>query len=70
MNVQELLESLEANSESSLRFVLPSGESIPDHFHITEVGRVEKTSLIVVEHADSPSLAYCRLGRPMMLIID
>ena len=42
MNVQQLAEVLEHNSESSLRFVLPSGERIPDHFHITEVGRVEK----------------------------
>jgi hypothetical protein len=42
MNVQQLLESLEGNTDSSLRFVLPSGELIPDHFHVTEVGRVEK----------------------------
>lgn len=43
MTVKLLLESLKANSESSLRFVLPSGEFIPDHFHVTEVGRVEKS---------------------------
>ena len=42
MNVQQLTLMLEENSESSLRFVLPTGERIPDHFHITEVGRVEK----------------------------
>ena len=42
MNVQEVTQVLEANSESSLRFVLPSGQYVPDHFHVTEVGRVEK----------------------------
>jgi hypothetical protein len=42
MNVQQLTELLQANSESSLRFLLPTGEFIPRHFHITEVGRVEK----------------------------
>jgi hypothetical protein len=42
MNVQQLTEYLVGNTQSSLRFILPSGERIPDHFHITEVGRVEK----------------------------
>jgi len=42
MNVQHLIHVLEANTESSLRFILPSGEFIPGHFHVTEVGRVEK----------------------------
>lgn len=42
MNVQQLTDLLEANSESSLRFLLPTSEFIPRHFHITEVGRVEK----------------------------
>jgi hypothetical protein len=42
MNVRELMEVLEANPESTLRLVLPTGEAIPAHFHVTEVGRVEK----------------------------
>jgi len=42
MNVKELIQSLETNEKSSLRFVLPSGQSIPGHFHITEVGKVGK----------------------------
>lgn len=42
MNVQQLHSVLEKNSEASLRFQLPSGDFIPDHFHVTEVGRVDK----------------------------
>src|SRR5688572_28781734 len=42
MNVGQLLSVLEANGDSSLRVVLPSGEAIPGHFHVTEVGRIEK----------------------------
>ncbi|QDU31421.1 hypothetical protein ETAA8_65790 [Anatilimnocola aggregata] len=43
MNVQELQGLLEKHTESSLRLQLPTGEFIPDHFHVTEVGRVDKT---------------------------
>ena len=35
MNVQELIPLLETRGDASLRFVLPSGEFIPDHFHVT-----------------------------------
>jgi hypothetical protein len=42
MNVNELVPLLEFNSDFSIRFVLPSGEFIPDHFHVTEIGRVER----------------------------
>lgn len=42
MNVQQLLQLLEINSQLSLRFLLPSGDFVPDHFHVTEVGRIEK----------------------------
>ena len=42
MNVQDLVQILEFNCEAALRFVLPSGDFIPDHFHVTEIGRVEK----------------------------
>ncbi len=34
---------LEANPKASLSFELPSGEIVPPHFHLTEVGRVHKT---------------------------
>lgn len=43
MNVQQLKTLLQQHSESSLRLQLPSGEFIPEHFHVTEVGRVDKT---------------------------
>lgn len=43
MNVQQLKSLLQQHSESSLRLQLPSGEFIPEHFHVTEVGRVDKT---------------------------
>jgi hypothetical protein len=42
MNVQQLTELLHRNNEHALHFVLPTGETIPNHFHVTEVGRVEK----------------------------
>lgn len=42
MNVAELSRVLESHGDSSLTFMLPSGEKMPDHFHVTEVGRVEK----------------------------
>ena len=42
MNLQQLNQVLEANGDSSLHFVLPSGESVPSHFHVTEVGRIDK----------------------------
>lgn len=37
MNVQQLKALLQQHSESSLRLQLPSGEFIPEHFHVTEV---------------------------------
>jgi hypothetical protein len=42
MTVSELKIILEQNPDKNLRFVLPNGETIPAHFHITEVGRVRK----------------------------
>jgi hypothetical protein len=42
MNVAQLTKVLDAHGGSSLHFKLPSGEFVPDHFHVTEVGRVEK----------------------------
>ena len=43
MNYGELKRLLITNPTSSLQFVLPNGEVIPVNFHLTEVGRVEKT---------------------------
>jgi len=42
MNVQKFNQLLADNPGVGLYVMLPSGEFVPDHFHITEVGRVEK----------------------------
>lgn len=43
MNVERVLALLETNCACKLRMKLPSGEFIPSHFHITEVGRIDKS---------------------------
>ena len=40
MNLQELKDSLQQRDE--ITFVLPSGEYVPPHFHVTEVGKSSK----------------------------
>lgn len=40
MNLRELQITLEANSTTFPRFVLPDGDYIPAHAHVTEVGHV------------------------------
>lgn len=40
MKVSELREYLQ--DDSSLKIMLPDGEMVPENFHVTEVGRVEK----------------------------
>lgn len=42
MNLWEFKTSLAQNPEANLAMVLPGGNQLPDHFHITEVGRTEK----------------------------
>lgn len=42
MNVHEFNQALQQNGATQLQFILPSGVPIPDHFHVTEVGRVDK----------------------------
>ena len=42
MNVRKLNQLLANNPDAPMCVMLPSGEFVPDHFHITEVGRVEK----------------------------
>jgi hypothetical protein len=42
MNITELKNVLGHNPDKGLKFILPNRECIPAHFHITEVGHVEK----------------------------
>ena len=42
MNVAELQSVLAENPEAPLHLMLPGGEFVPAHFHVTEVGRVQK----------------------------
>lgn len=42
MNLRELKSLLRAHPAATPRFLLPDGDAIPAHFHITEVGHVAK----------------------------
>lgn len=42
MNVKKLADILRNNPDASLHIMLPSGEFVPAHFHVTEVGHVDK----------------------------
>ena len=42
MNVREFQAALSNNPEAALHMMLPSGDFVPAHFHVTEVGRVQK----------------------------
>ena len=42
MTVDQLVGVLEANSAAALHLMLPDGAFVPAHFHVTEVGRVQK----------------------------
>ena len=42
MKYQELKKVLASNHDLGLQVVLPSGDFVPAHFHITEVGKVTK----------------------------
>ena len=42
MNVEQFLGLLEAHAHQHLRIVLPNGEAVASHFHITEVGHMAK----------------------------
>ncbi|MEZ6139617.1 MAG: DUF6428 family protein [Zavarzinella sp.] len=42
MNLAEFQSILQANPEAALHVMLPSGEFVPAHFHVTEVGRIQK----------------------------
>jgi hypothetical protein len=43
MNLKELISVLADNPDKPLHMMLPDGEHIPEHFHVTEVGLVHKT---------------------------
>jgi hypothetical protein len=42
MKLQELRSILQAHPDALPRFILPDGDEIPAHFHLTEVGHVAK----------------------------
>ena len=42
MTVDELRAALSRDPGAALHLMLPSGEFVPAHFHVTEVGRVQK----------------------------
>ena len=42
MNLDSLLNVLSADPDAALHVMLPNGEFVPAHFHVTEVGRVQK----------------------------
>jgi hypothetical protein len=43
MNLKELIDSLEQNQNLQVRFMLPEYDFVPEHFHVTEVGKLHKT---------------------------
>ena len=42
MTLNQLKEILEATPDKFPRFILPDGDHVPAHFHLTEVGHVTK----------------------------
>ncbi len=42
MNVKQFKDLLASNPDKALHIMLPDGALVPEHFHITEVGRVVK----------------------------
>ncbi len=42
MKLNELKAALARHPEANVRFVLPNGESVPAHAHVTEVARIDK----------------------------
>ena len=42
MKLNELKTALARHPEATLRFILPNGEAVPAHAHVTEVARIEK----------------------------
>ena len=42
MKLSELKEQLARNPDANVRFLLPNGNAIPPHAHVTEVARIDK----------------------------
>jgi len=42
MKTNQLIKLLSDNADATLHMILPSGEAVPYHFHVTEVGHVRK----------------------------
>jgi hypothetical protein len=42
MKLNEFKATLARHPQATLRFILPTGESVPAHAHVTEVGRIDK----------------------------
>ena len=42
LTLASLRASLVQNPNAAMHFLLPDGDMVPPHFHITEVGRVQK----------------------------
>lgn len=42
MELIQLLDILKNHPDRSMRIILPTGTSIPAHFHVTEVGHIQK----------------------------
>lgn len=42
MKIAELKNELNKYPEANVRFILPNGESVPAHAHVTEVARIDK----------------------------
>jgi hypothetical protein len=42
MTVREFCQILESNPESKMHWMLPDNSFVPAHYHITEVGKVQK----------------------------
>lgn len=42
MIIKDLMGLLKSNEDAHLYISLPSGELVPNHFHVTEVGKVQK----------------------------
>lgn len=42
MNLDKFVDVLKENPDSALHLMLPDGSFVPSHYHVTEVGRVQK----------------------------
>ena len=59
----------ELNSLTTIAFQLPNGELVPNHFHVTEVGKVTNILTIVAERFVMKKSLISNCGRPMIMTI-